>query len=248
VNYFKRHLGDYAKDTRHLSTYQHGVYALLLDWYYSNERAIPMDIVYRIVQARTGPERASVDQVLTSFFDMSKEPGFAHSKRANEDIAKYKSKAATNRLNRNGTGGTDGQRIVEEVEDESSTNGEPSHKPLASSHKEETKAPALKRASTPKVDLQTFLAACTEAGELPIPADDSIYAYAESIGLPDEYLALAWGWFKANRAGAKQAGVNGWRAHFRDAVRGNWPKLWYAAKEGGWALTTAGEQARRAAA
>lgn len=113
--------------------------------------------------------------------------------------------------------------------------------------KEKKEKTARKRA-TPKCDFQTFIDACQSAGELPIPADDPIYAYAESIGLPDDFLALAWGWFKAKRAGAMQAGVPGWRAHFRDAVKGNWPKFWYPAADGSWTLTTAGEQARRASA
>ena len=98
MNYYERHIGDYHKDTKWLTTYQHGVYALLLDWYYSNERPIPLELAYRIVAARSGPERRGTDEVLTSFFDLSKSPGFAHSKRADIDIAKYKVKSEANSL------------------------------------------------------------------------------------------------------------------------------------------------------
>ena len=43
MNYYKRHIGDYLKDTAHLSLLEHGVYARLLDVYYTRETAIPDD-------------------------------------------------------------------------------------------------------------------------------------------------------------------------------------------------------------
>lgn len=98
MNYYERHLGDYARDTKWLTTYQHGVYTLLLDWYYTNERAIPTDILYRIVAARSGPERKAVDEVVSAFFDLTKEAGFAYNKRAEFVVAKYRIKQSANSL------------------------------------------------------------------------------------------------------------------------------------------------------
>lgn len=106
MKYFKRNLGDYARDTRWLTTYQHGVYTLLLDWYYTNERPIPTEIIYRIVAARSGPERKAVDEVISAFFDVTKQAGFAHHKRADFEVAKYKCNGETNSLNRKGAIGT----------------------------------------------------------------------------------------------------------------------------------------------
>jgi uncharacterized protein YdaU (DUF1376 family) len=103
LKYYKRNLGDYAKDTKWLTTYQHGVYVLLLDWYYTNEKPIPADIVYRIVAARSGPERKAVDEVVATFFDVTKQAGFVHHKRADFEVAKYKCNSETNSLNRKGT-------------------------------------------------------------------------------------------------------------------------------------------------
>ena len=137
MNYYRRHLGDYAKDTGFLTTYQHGVYALLLDWYYANEKAIPLAIVYRIVRARTGPEKASVDEVVSIFFDVSNAPGFAHSKRADLDISKYKFKSEANSLIALERECTKRARIVASLVVGSCESGEPSHKPLANSHKEQ---------------------------------------------------------------------------------------------------------------
>lgn len=245
MNYYKRHLGDYAKDTGWLSTYQHGVFALLLDWYYANEKAIPIDLAYRIVKARSGPERKATEEVLLAFFDLNKHAGFAHNKHADEVLSKYHAKCAANALIAQEREGTKRARNVGDSAGGSSNSGEPSHKPLAISHKEDQKKPAAR--STPKIDLQAFLAECEAQGEAAIPPDDAVFAYADSIHLPHDFVSLAWGWFKARYAGKKQAGVRGWRQTFRNAVEGNWPKFWYADDAGGWGLTTAGKQAARAA-
>lgn len=100
---------------------------------------------------------------------------------------------------------------------------------------------------TPKIGFAAFQAACREQGEPCIPEDDAVHAYADRIGLPEEFVALAWRWFKARYADKRQAGIRGWRQTFRNAVEGNWPKFWFQAQGGEWQLTTAGKQAQLAA-
>lgn len=96
-----------------------------------------------------------------------------------------------------------------------------------------------------KLTFDGFVAACKAEGVDLIPADDPVYAYAERIGLPDDYVALAWTWFARRYAEKQQVGIRGWRQTFRNAVEGNWPKLWYRDEaSNGWALTTAGKQAQ----
>lgn len=68
MNYYERHLGDYAKDAGHLSMLEHGAYTLLLDRYYTTEQPIPADQAHRVCRARTREERAAVDAVLAEFF------------------------------------------------------------------------------------------------------------------------------------------------------------------------------------
>lgn len=70
MNYYERHLGDYARDTGHLSPLEHGVYNLLLDRYYASEMPIPADQAHRICRARTREEREAVDTVLNEFFQL----------------------------------------------------------------------------------------------------------------------------------------------------------------------------------
>jgi uncharacterized protein YdaU (DUF1376 family) len=129
MNYYQRHLGDYAKDTGWLTTYQHGVYALLLDWYYANEKPIPLELAYRIVKARSGPERKATDEVLLAFFDLNKAPGFGHNKHADIAIAKYRVKSEVNSLIAQERESTKRARSVAQ----SCDSGEPSHKPVTNS-------------------------------------------------------------------------------------------------------------------
>lgn len=91
-----------------------------------------------------------------------------------------------------------------------------------------------------------FATACAEQGEELIPADHAVFAYAERIALPAEFVSLAWGWFKERHADKRQQGVRGWRQAFGNCVRENWGKLWWD-NGGVWELTTAGKQALRAA-
>lgn len=68
MNYYERHLGDYARDTGHLSMLEHGAYTLLLDRCYASESGIPADQAHRIARARSREERSAVDAVLAEFF------------------------------------------------------------------------------------------------------------------------------------------------------------------------------------
>lgn len=68
MNYYKRHIGDYAKKCGHLSVLEHGVYTLLLDAYYDRELAPTKAEALRQARARTPEEVAAVEAVLADFF------------------------------------------------------------------------------------------------------------------------------------------------------------------------------------
>lgn len=224
MNYYKRHIGDYAAKAGHLTPLEHGVYTLILDAYYNREQGPTEAEAIRWARARNPEETQAVSSVLQEFFVL--QDGQYIQGRVEEELAAAKAKAGRNR----------------EV---GKLGGRP---PRERKTKRVTSGLGKKPQSTnPLIHLDMFLADCKAKGEKPIPDDDPIFAYAESIGLPHEYLALAWTWFKAARAGKQQKGIVGWRAHFRDAVKGNWPKYWWPTDDGGWKLTPAGEQARRAA-
>lgn len=95
-----------------------------------------------------------------------------------------------------------------------------------------------------KTTFTAFIDACRAAGERPIRTDDPIFDFAEDAGIPREFVALAWREFaiKHRESGKLQ---KDWRAHFRDAVRRNWFKLWWCPPAGGCELTTSGVQVKR---
>lgn len=88
MNYYERHLGDYARDTGHLSPLEHGVYTLLLDRYYATESPIPEDQAHRICRARSKDERDAVDTVLAEFFTLL--DGAWHNARCDKEIEAYR--------------------------------------------------------------------------------------------------------------------------------------------------------------
>lgn len=93
--------------------------------------------------------------------------------------------------------------------------------------------------------LQSFLERCKAEGVKPIPPGDPIFKYAENVGLTTEMVALCWFVFKKRHLAPTAKGQKDWRAHFRNAVKGNWHKLWFIGNDGTSGLTTAGQQAQR---
>lgn len=83
-----------------------------------------------------------------------------------------------------------------------------------------------------------------------IPADHSVFTFASKVGIPREFLDLAWEWM-LDTYGAdglrKAKRYADWPAVFRNAVEGNWPKIWWIDSDGQYRLTTVGEQRKRAA-
>lgn len=144
VNYYKRHIGDYAAATRHLSLLEHGVYCLLLDTYYTGEKALPVDTraVQRLVGARSEEERAAVEVVLEEFFE--KHADGWHQTRCDEEIHHKQAKSETNqaigRMGGRPKTITDSvipesQTLSSETETVSATETQrnPSHKPVTTS-------------------------------------------------------------------------------------------------------------------
>ena len=91
MNYYERHLGDYARDTGHLTLLEHGVYTVLLDRYYATEQGIAQADAYRVARATSRQERQAVDRVLAEFFTL--ENGVYRMGRVEREIARYREKS-----------------------------------------------------------------------------------------------------------------------------------------------------------
>ena len=91
MNHYPRHIGDYLRDTGHLTLLEHGVYGRLLDLYYLQEGPIDganMDLLARKLSARRDDEIAALVAILDEFFTLV--DGKWHHKRVDAELAKYR--------------------------------------------------------------------------------------------------------------------------------------------------------------
>ena len=93
LHYYQFNIGDYARDTSHLSLVEHGIYRLLLDWCYLNEKPITTEKALRV--GRGFP--SETQSVLSEFF-LGSDEGWEHP-RVNAEIDQFHKKAEINRQN-----------------------------------------------------------------------------------------------------------------------------------------------------
>lgn len=92
MNYYEHHLGDYMRDTAHLTMLEDCAYRRLLDAYYIRERPLPVDLseCCKLARAASKPERDAVAYVLREFFSLA-EDGYRQG-RADDEIERYRVK------------------------------------------------------------------------------------------------------------------------------------------------------------
>ena len=146
MNYYERYMGDYQRDTGHLSMAEHGAYTILLDTYYSTEKPLPgdMDRIYRLCRAMTKDEQAAVRSVIDQFFPVS-EDGQRHNFRADVEITHARPKMEAARANGK-KGGRPRKNEKEKTQQKPSgfsekTQQEPSSNPAVTQEEPKTKAP-----------------------------------------------------------------------------------------------------------
>ena len=128
MHYFQHNIADYRKDTMHLSLLEHGVYRQLLDQYYLQEGALPLDQdrICRLINAKTLEEKEAVFHVLQDFF-IKNDAGYIH-KRCDLVINEYNKKSLT---------ASKSAKIRWDNANGMRTHSEPNanHKPLTINHK-----------------------------------------------------------------------------------------------------------------
>ncbi len=135
--YYQHHIGDYRRDTSHLSLLEHGVYRQLLDLYYITEKPIDANAM-RLICVRNADEMQAFEQILKEFF--VEENGLYFHKRCEDEIGRFHSKSnkasesAKKRWNKN-------KELVEDAKamrthSEGNANGmlTINHKPLTNNH------------------------------------------------------------------------------------------------------------------
>lgn len=98
VNYYRRYMGDYMRDTMHLSMLEHGAYNLLLDATYATEKPLPADYegLNRLCRAMSSAEKKAAKAVADQFFPIQAD-GFRHNHRASKEIGIAQSTIAKQR-------------------------------------------------------------------------------------------------------------------------------------------------------
>jgi len=95
MHYYQFNIGDYIKNTIHLSLMEDLAYRRLLDMYYDSEKPIPTDIPW--VSRRLRMDTDVVQNVLNEFFELSSEGYKNH--RADLEIASYHEYMAKQKAN-----------------------------------------------------------------------------------------------------------------------------------------------------
>ena len=97
MNFYKHYIGDYQRDTGHLSLTEHGAYRLMLDAFYATGKPLPADkrALYRLVRAGSRQDRLAVDSVAAQFWETA--DGGLVNRRACVELARAEKQAEVNR-------------------------------------------------------------------------------------------------------------------------------------------------------
>ena len=257
MNFYKRFMADYASKTARLTLAEHGAYNLLLDEFYTTERPLPSEIseLFRICRAMKNSERAAVVSVSEKFFPIGPD-GVRRNARAEHELAE--ATPAIQAARDNGKRGGRPRKTETQTKPTGFQNNNPDRNPNETQTKPSAKAPHSseliqekeKPPIPPKgaksaIGLGEWLERVKAAGEKPFPDGCAVFVYAAGVGIPDDFLRLAWLEFKHRYSQPDAKRYKDWRTVFAKAVRGNWLKLWWLDGDA-YSLTTAGAQAKRA--
>jgi len=96
MNFVKLYIGDYQRDTGHLSIAEHGAYLLMLQHYYATEKPLPIGkALHRLLRAESKADRDAVDSVAAQFW--KSQDGGLINERAVEEIQKAEHQRTVNR-------------------------------------------------------------------------------------------------------------------------------------------------------
>lgn len=96
MNFFKLYIGDYQRDTAHLSVTEHGAYLLMLQHYYATEKPLPTGkALHRMLRAADKAERDAIEAVASQFWTTT-DAGLVNV-RADQELHKASEQSETNR-------------------------------------------------------------------------------------------------------------------------------------------------------
>lgn len=257
--YIQLYVADYLADTAHLTAAQNGAYLMLIFNYW--QRGKPLDNRndrLANVARMSNEEWQQNKEIIAEFFDVDGDTW--HHARIDADLAEVLTKSTKSSAAGKASAAKRQQKINERSTDvEQTLNHKDTDKdkeppvipqqagglPPAS---DASAAPNKKREA---VTFAKWIDAVRAAGEKPVGDYQALRQYMQTVGLPEDLVALAWDSFKwryLNDEKGKRKRYADWRATFLNAVKGNWFKLWYLDSDSSWQLTTVGKQADMEAA
>ena len=128
MNWYKHYIGDYQRDTGHLSMVEHGAYRLMLDTHYATEAPLPKtnSVLFRLLRAFTEAEQEAVVAILSQYW--TETPGGYVNDRSGREFEKYTNKINTARENGNRGGRPKKTHDITETQTETITETEPATK------------------------------------------------------------------------------------------------------------------------
>lgn len=253
MNYYNFHIGDYAAHTKHLSLLEDLAYRRMIDAYYLAERPFigSSTDVAREIGMRDQME--AVEYVLSKFFTKT-EDGFSHG-RCDDEIAHYQDKrskasnagkASAERRNniRSTSVGNNPTSVGNFLTDVQPTNNQ---EPITNN---QVNPPSLRdvppsdSAKSKSVPLTQWMLGVKERGEKLISDYAPLLTYCESVGLPFDWIEIAWIQFRdryTTDEKCKRKRYTDWRRVFKRAVEENWLRLWFfSEKDQAFKLSTVG--------
>ena len=134
MHYYEHNIGDYRKDTAHLTLLEHGIYRQLIDSYYLSESPLSKDLekLMRTHSIRSAEEMLSFSNVLSDFFELTEE-GYIH-KRCDKIIAEYHGKSEKARASAKARW-ANRDKVIDANALQTQSKSNANHKPLTNNHK-----------------------------------------------------------------------------------------------------------------
>ncbi len=243
MHFYPHNIGDFNNATRHLTRVERSVYRDAIDLYYDSESVLTLDIskLAKRLLCHSDDEIQALKSILSEYFTMTEE-GYRH-ERCEIEIKKYRDNtsakaragiASAAKRKQNST-------HVEQMNNGCATKQETINK------KQETIN--NKKEKSKEITFPEFLQICKDKNELPIPADDSIYGWADKVKLPQDMLVIAWNAFKSRTwkdAKGKEKKYSDWRKAFRQYCENpDWLDVWSINRDGEFYLTPKGKLLER---
>lgn len=201
MHYYRFDIGDYRRDTAHLTPIEHYIHRSLIDWYYLDEKPIPKETQVVSRRLSLGIEfNESITNVLNDFYVLH-EDGWHH-KRIDAALLTYQSNNGKNKVN----GKLGGRpKKTHPVNDgfENESEKKPNHKPLTNNDKPLTNNPTQETSTEIVENPASVCLAMKKNGVIDInPSHPTLLALIEAGATVDEFIQAAQ---KAAQSGKKFA-------------------------------------------